>query len=145
MRGRFSVLWLIALLVLGLPLQAIAQEEGEADKESMEGEAMEETGEEAEAEFGEVIVVTGTRAQPRSLVESIVPIDVLSGDDFANQGDTDVAALLRNVAPSFNVNTQPISDAATVVRPASLRNMAPDHTLVLVNGKRRHRAAVIYW
>ncbi|MCP3946212.1 MAG: TonB-dependent receptor plug domain-containing protein, partial [Herbaspirillum sp.] len=111
----------------------------------MEGEAMEETGEEAEAEFGEVIVVTGTRAQPRSLVESIVPIDVLSGDDFANQGDTDVAALLRNVAPSFNVNTQPISDAATVVRPASLRNMAPDHTLVLVNGKRRHRAAVIYW
>ncbi len=140
MRSRFSILWLVALLVLGLPLAAIAQDEGE----SAEGEPM-EGAEEAEAEFGEVIVVTGTRAQPRSVVESIVPIDVLSAEDFANQGDTDVSTLLRNIAPSYNVNTQPISDAATVVRPANLRNLAPDHTLVLVNGKRRHRAAVIYW
>ncbi len=155
MSRRRSFLLILALAVslcLGLSVQAIAQDEGEAAEEmegkgmegkEMEGEEME--GEDAEGEFSEVIVVTGSRAQPRSLVESIVPIDVLSGDDFANQGDTDVAALLRNVAPSFNVNTQPISDAATVVRPASLRNMAPDHTLVLVNGKRRHRAAVIYW
>ncbi|MCP4247679.1 MAG: TonB-dependent receptor, partial [bacterium] len=149
MRGRFSILWLVALLVFGFSIQAFAQEEGESmEEESMEGKSMEgeeAAAEEAEAEFGEVIVVTGTRAQPRSLVESIVPIDVLSGDDFANQGDTDISTLLRNVAPSYNVNTQPISDAATVVRPASLRNLAPDHTLVLVNGKRRHRAAVIYW
>ena len=70
---------------------------------------------------------------------------LISVDDFQNQGDTDVSSLLRTVAPSYNVNTQPISDAATVVRPANLRNLAPDHTLVLVNGKRRHRAAVIYW
>ena len=142
MTGRFSILWLVALLVLGLPLQAIAQDE---DK-SMEDKSMEDAeAEDAEAEFGEVIVVTGTRAQPRSVVESIVPIDVISAEDFSNQGDTDVSSLLRNVAPSFNVNTQPISDAATVVRPANLRNLAPDHTLVLVNGKRRHRASVIYW
>ena len=43
------------------------------------------------------------------------------------------------------MNTQPISDAATVVRPANLRGLPSDHTLVLVNGKRRHRASVIYW
>ncbi len=109
MRGRFSILWLVALLVLGLPLQALAQDEGEsAEGESMEGKPMDDAdAEDAEAEFGEVIVVTGTRAQPRSLVESIVPIDVLSGDDFANQGDTDVAALLRNVAPP-RANRTPI-------------------------------------
>ena len=47
--------------------------------------------------------------------------------------------------PSFNVNIQPISDAATFARPANLRGLAPDHTLVLVNGKRRHRTAVITW
>ena len=47
--------------------------------------------------------------------------------------------------PSFAVNTQPISDASTVVRPAMLRNLAPDHTLVLVNGKRRHRSSIIDW
>jgi len=70
---------------------------------------------------------------------------VLTAEEFVRQGDTDVSNLLRTLVPSYNVNTQPISDAATVVRPANLRNLAPDHTLVLVNGKRRHRAAVIYW
>jgi iron complex outermembrane receptor protein len=70
---------------------------------------------------------------------------VLSAEYFANQGDTDLSNLVRNIVPSYNVNTQPISDAATIVRPANLRGLAPDHTLVLINGKRRHRAAVIYW
>ncbi len=99
----------------------------------------------AQEETIEEVVVTGTRARPRSVTESMVPIDVISADDFANQGDTDLSSLLRTVVPSYSVNTQPISDAATIVRPANLRGLAPDHTLVLVNGKRRHRAAVIYW
>ena len=68
-----------------------------------------------------------------------------SGEYFQNQGDTDLSNLIRNIVPSYNVNMQPISDAATIVRPANLRGLAPDHTLVLINGKRRHRAAVIYW
>ena len=50
---------------------------------------------------------------------------------------------LRMLVPSFNVSTIPIDDAATLVRPANLRGLPPDNTLVLVNGKRRHRAAVI--
>ncbi len=93
----------------------------------------------------EELVVTGTRSRPRSVAESAVPIDVISAEDFQNQGDTDLSNLIRTVVPSYSVNTQPISDAATIVRPANLRGLAPDHTLVLVNGKRRHRAAVIYW
>lgn len=93
----------------------------------------------------EEVVVTGSRAAPRSVFDSAAPIDVIGGDDFTNQGDSDLNSLLRNVVPSYNVNTQPISDAATIVRPANMRGLAPDHTLVLVNGKRRHRAAVIYW
>ena len=93
----------------------------------------------------ELVVVVGTRAQPRSVTESPVPVDVIPTEDFISQGSTDLANQLRTVVPSFNVNTQPISDAATIVRPANLRNLAPDHTLILVNGKRRHRAAVITW
>ena len=93
----------------------------------------------------EEIITTGTRTKARSVNESPAPVDVLSGDYFANQGDTDLSNLVRNLVPSYNVNTQPISDAATIVRPANLRGLAPDHTLVLINGKRRHRAAVIYW
>ena len=93
----------------------------------------------------EEVITTGTRAEERSVTESPAPIDVISGDNFTNQGDTDLSNLIRNVVPSYNVNTQPISDAATIVRPANLRGLAPDHTLVLINGKRRHRAAVIAW
>ncbi len=93
----------------------------------------------------EEVITTGTRAKERSITESPAPIDVIGGDNFVNQGDTDLSNLIRNVVPSYNVNMQPISDAATIVRPANLRGLAPDHTLVLVNGKRRHRAAVIAW
>ena len=100
---------------------------------------------EMEVGLEERIVVVGTRAQPRSVTASPVPVDVIRTEDFVNQGSTDLASQLRAVVPSFNVNIQPISDAATIVRPANLRNLAPDHTLVLVNGKRRHRAAVITW
>ena len=91
------------------------------------------------------LAVVGSRAQPRTVTESPVPIDVIRSDDVVNQGDTDFANMLRNVVPSFNVNIQPISDASTFARPANLRGLAPDHTLVLVNGKRRHRTAVIAW
>ena len=90
-------------------------------------------------------MVVGTRAQPRSVLDSAVPIDVLPSEDFTKQGGADLPDLLRNLVPSYNVNAQPIADAATVVRPANLRGLAPDHTLLLVNGKRRHRASVIAW
>ncbi|NND82048.1 MAG: TonB-dependent receptor [Gammaproteobacteria bacterium] len=98
-----------------------------------------------ENEAIEEVVTIGTRGKPRSATSSIAPVDVISASDFIAQGGVDTSNLLRNVVPSFNVNDQPISDAATLVRPANLRGLAPDHTLVLVNGKRRHRAAVISW
>ena len=91
------------------------------------------------------LVVIGTRAEARTVTESLVPVDVIGADEFVQQGGPDLLSQLRNVVPSFNVNRQPIADAATIIRPANLRNLAPDHTLVLVNGKRRHRGAVISW
>ena len=96
-------------------------------------------------EMIEEVITTGTRSRARSVDDSPSPVDVLSAEYFTDQGDTDLSNLVRNIVPSYNVNSQPISDAATIVRPANLRGLAPDHTLVLINGKRRHRAAVIYW
>jgi iron complex outermembrane recepter protein len=96
------------------------------------------------ARLEEELVVTGTRAEPRTATESTAPIDVLSAKEFEGLSG-DLSDQIRTLVPSYNVNTQPISDASTIVRPASLRNLAPDHTLVLINGERRHRAAVIYW
>ncbi|MDE2876555.1 MAG: carboxypeptidase regulatory-like domain-containing protein, partial [Gemmatimonadota bacterium] len=89
--------------------------------------------------LGNLVAVGSRRAQARTVTESPVPVDVMPPAEILRQGDTDLADLIRNVVPSFNVNIQPISDAATFVRPANLRALAPDHTLVLVNGKRRHR------
>ena len=93
----------------------------------------------------ERVVVVGSRAQPRSVTESSVPIDVIPFQDVISQGATTLDYQLRTLIPSFNVATHPISDAATLVRPATLRNLAHDHTLVLVNGKRRHRSSVVAW
>ncbi|MDG0972203.1 MAG: TonB-dependent receptor [Porticoccaceae bacterium] len=96
-------------------------------------------------EMVEEIVTVGARAKARSVTESVAAVDVISGSELTNQGDVDVTNLLRNSVPSYYVNDQPISDAGTMVRPQGLRGMAADHTLVLVNGKRRHRSAVILW
>ncbi len=96
-------------------------------------------------ELEEQVVVVGSRGQPRSVTESPVPIDAIPFQDVVRQGATTLDYQLRTLVPSFNVATHPISDAATLVRPASLRNLAHDHTLVLVNGKRRHRSSVIAW
>ena len=97
------------------------------------------------AGFAEETVVVGSRARPRSATESAVPVDVLSAADLARRGAGDLRDQLRTIVPSFSVNSQPISGGATVVRPAMLRNLAPDHTLILVNGKRRHRSSIIDW
>ena len=87
--------------------------------------------------------VIGSRLPGRSAQDSPVPVDVIQGSDLQTYGIRDMDSLLRASVPSYNVNEQPISDAATLIRPANLRGLPPDHTLVLVNGKRRHRGSVI--
>ena len=89
------------------------------------------------------IIVTGTRQSDRSAADTVAPVDVVSGSELQNQAPNDIGDAIRISVPSYNVSTQPISDAATLVRPANLRGLSPDNTLVLVNGKRMHRAAVI--
>ncbi len=91
----------------------------------------------------ETVSVLGSRTKPRTEASSAVPIDILGGEEFHALPSVDVLDKLRVLVPSFNVSTIPIDDAATLVRPANLRGLPPDNTLVLVNGKRRHRAAVI--
>lgn len=94
-------------------------------------------------EDAQTMVIVGSRSAPRSVGDSPVPVDVISAEELMSNGTSDMTSLLAQVAPSFNVAAQPISDAATMVRPANLRGLSPDSTLILVNGKRRHRSAVI--
>ncbi len=93
----------------------------------------------------EEVVVTGSRAAPRTAVDSMAPIDVIGGGDFREQGTTDINDLMRNLVPSFNVEARDISDTQSLVRPNQLRGLPADNTLILVNSKRRHRSAAIQY
>lgn len=94
--------------------------------------------------FIEEIVTTGTRsAKPRSAGDSPVPVDVLNADDFTALGNTaDLTDNLKALVPSYTA-TPATGDGSAFVRPTSLRGTAPDQTLVLINGKRRHRSALV--
>ncbi len=91
----------------------------------------------------EKIVVVGSRAAPRSIADSPVPVDLVGGDELDKSASSDMLDQLQSAVPSFSVRAQPISDAATLIRPVNLRGLSSDSTLILVNGKRRHRASVI--
>ena len=93
-------------------------------------------------DLGELRVI-GSRVAGRSAQESPVPVDIIQGEDLQTYGIRDMDSLLSATVPSYNVGQEPISDEATFVRPATLRGLPPDSTLVLVNGKRRHRGSVI--
>jgi iron complex outermembrane receptor protein len=94
-------------------------------------------------EFVEEVVSIGTRGKPRSVSSSPVPVDVLSAEDISKTGTDDLLMQLQGSIPSLNVHLQPISDAASMIRPANLRGLSADSTLITVNGKRRHHASVI--
>lgn len=96
----------------------------------------------AEDEVEEIEVV-GSRGHERSAADLAVPVDVLDSSELTRQGDSRMDSMLSRIVPSLNVSQEPISDAATLVRPAQMRGLSPDSTLVLVNGKRRHRSSII--
>ncbi|MCY4001391.1 MAG: TonB-dependent receptor [Bacteroidetes bacterium] len=91
----------------------------------------------------EGLVVVGTRRLPRLVTDSSVPIDVISPRDLASTASTDIDDILRSQVPSYNVQRHEIDGSTTFVRPPTLRGLSPDNTLLLVNGKRRHRTGSI--
>jgi len=91
----------------------------------------------------EAVAVTGTRASERSVINSPVPVDVLSAPELRASGRTETAQMIQMVAPSFNFPRATIADGTDHVRPATLRGLGPDQMLVLVNGKRRYNSALV--
>lgn len=92
----------------------------------------------------EKITVIGSRGSIRSLDDLPVPVDILSAKTLANTGHSEVGRMLQTVTPSFNFSSSAISDGTDAFRPATLRGLGPDQTLVLINGKRRHQASLIH-
>ena len=91
----------------------------------------------------EQIIVTGSRGRPRTVSDSPVPIDVFTSEDLRAVSYSDTNDILKTLVPSFNLGRQPISDGSSFIRPAEMRGLPTDKTLVLVNSKRRHRSALV--
>lgn len=89
------------------------------------------------------VVVTGTRRADRTLAQSESPVDVISAADLQRAGTPELAAALAQLLPALNFPRPSLTDASDAVRPAQLRGLSPDQTLVLVDGKRRHTGAVV--
>src|SRR6266850_930518 len=75
--------------------------------------------------------------------ELAVPVDVFTSEVIALQGVTETGQILQSLAPSVNYPHQSVTDATDIVRPFTMRGLSPDHTLVLVNGWRRHQTALV--
>jgi iron complex outermembrane receptor protein len=88
-------------------------------------------------------VVVGSRAPHVAAEELAVPVDVYVAEDLTRQGTTETSQILEALTPSVNFPRQSVTDATDIVRPFTLRGLSPDHTLVLVNGWRRHQTAVV--
>ena len=92
----------------------------------------------------EKMVVLGSRFQERSVSDSTVPVDVITEEEIVATGQTEVGRVIQELVPSFNFSSSTISDGTDALRPATLRGLGPDQVLVLVNGKRRHKSALIH-
>lgn len=111
-----------------------------ANAQSTQAEAGTQRGSNATIES---VIVTGTRRTERTVFDSSAPIDVVSFNDINNTASEDLSDVMAQLVPSYKVQRLPMADGQVFVRPATLRALSPDHTLVLVNGKRRHRSALL--
>jgi iron complex outermembrane receptor protein len=89
------------------------------------------------------VVVTGTRAPGRSVVQSLAPIEIVKSDELETTGRPGLIQQLSDLVPSFTLPAISGQDASAAVRYGQLRGLSPDETLVLVNGKRRHNSALV--
>lgn len=105
--------------------------------------AQEAQGEGAEARVIEEIVTIGTRRRERAAVDTAVPVDVFSAEEVSSVNSSDLIEVINAIVPSFAARRHPISDGASFIRPTHMRGLDTHHTLVLMNGRRRHRSALM--
>ena len=92
----------------------------------------------------ESVVVVGTRSIGRRALQAPVPIEVVDREQLSLTGQSETGRVLQMLVPSFNFSSSTISDGTDALRPATLRGLGPDQTLVLINGKRRHKSALLH-
>jgi iron complex outermembrane receptor protein len=95
------------------------------------------------ADAQQSVIVTGTRSSNRTQFDTLAPVDVFTREEIAAVESSDLNDVLAQLVPSYVVQRLPMADGQVFVRPATLRGLSPDQTLVLVNGRRFHRSALL--
>lgn len=125
---RFLPFAMMAFIVSFAPNTTLAQSEESAGTDE---------------EIEELVVIGSRNIAPRTVEDSTAPIDFIKTDDISAIGNAaDITDVLKSQVPYFNASMAS-GDGDTFVRPTSLRGLAPDQSLIMINGKRRHRAALI--
>ena len=138
MKKLHGVLMGTAALMCIIPAAAYAQ--AAAPVEAKTPAAAEEESAAAEAE---TITVVGSRGKARTDVDRPVPVDVVSAVELKATGQTDLGQQVQFTSPSFNSSKFGVNGATNFADPASLRGLAPDQVLLLINGKRRHQFSAL--
>ncbi|BBD98658.1 TonB-dependent receptor [Sphingobium amiense] len=125
---RFAALKLSLVLASSWTACAMAQEP--------------QTAQEPQSDEGAAIIVTGTRAMGMQAAEAAAPVQVLSQEAISHVGQPNLNQVLTQIVPSFTAQTQG-TDLSSFSLSARLRGLSPNHTLVLVNGKRRHGNGIL--
>ena len=89
------------------------------------------------------ITVIGSRRTDRSAADSASPVDIIGAEEIGAQPVANMLDAVKNIVPSFFVSQNTISDASTFVRSPSLRGLPADNILVMLNGKRYNRSALV--
>ncbi|MFT4248119.1 MAG: TonB-dependent receptor [Pseudomonas sp.] len=96
-----------------------------------------------EARLLDTVTVTGSRGVQRTVIDSPSPIDVVSSVELERTGKPDVISALNVLVPSFDAPAKGGNGSTYVYQTGGLRGLNVDQTLILINGKRRHRSAHI--
>ncbi|MBU3078552.1 TonB-dependent receptor [Sphingomonas sp. XMGL2] len=86
------------------------------------------------------IIVTGTRTTGMRAADSPAPIQLLGNDLLQRTGQPDLVTSLAQNLPSVQAQAFG-TDLQQINLQMKLRGLSPNHTLILVNGKRRHGTA----
>ncbi|MCT8003417.1 TonB-dependent receptor [Sphingomonas sanguinis] len=143
-QGRTIALLGVSLLTLAAQTayaQTATSSSPQSQAEDQAAQTAPAAGAATTADEGNDIIVTGTRTEGRTRLDSVSPVDVLSGASLQRQGTTELASALAAVAPSIDFPRPSANDATDAIRPATLRGLSPDQTLVLINGIRGHTSA----
>lgn len=135
---------LVAGLLISTAVAATTAARAEAADSGSDAEAAAFDAADAADAAAETIIVTGTRgSRPRTVADSPVPIDVITGEQLINTGRTGLKDILGNIIPSLTMPALGGGGTSSSAKPISIRGLSGDYVLVLVNGKRRHTTSLI--